>query len=424
MREFNDKLIFSKYTKFLENENEVIIINGKSGVWGVLDKDKFELVRECILKEIAHENYILKIESESTRSELNDIFEVLIDEEMIVNDNMEKENIQIDNVEFKLTGRCNLNCIHCAADCDINGKEILNTEDVKIILDKLINLDIKTLMLTGGEPLIRKDIIEILKHIRSKFKGKLSIITNGTLITEELALDLKKCLSDISISLDGYNEESTNFVRGKGVYTKIVQAIENLKNAGFKKEEISLTMTVTSQNSAHIDDFMLLCEKLEVEGGVRQFAAEGRGVTNFNKIGMVSYPDLSFKNEDELEELRGKLKCNIVCKAGINKLTINEFGDMYPCLFLEKKEFKIGNILNEDLDVIFNSKEYKSFINQKIIKSIVDNEKNHKCKNCNVRYFCMNDCLGYNNIDYNNDIILKEKCTHMKPILNKILWDK
>lgn len=112
----------------------------------------------------------------------------------------------------------------------------------------------------------------------------------------------------------------------------------------------------------------------------------------------------------------------IICKAGINKLAINELGDIYPCLILIDKWYKIGNILKENFKEILFTQKYHQYINEKIRKSIVDDKP--KCKDCNVRYFCMDECLGITNSFYNNEAICEERCGQIYPYLNKVLWDE
>ncbi len=419
----DDNIIFSKYVRFMENEDETIIINGRSGTWLVIDESMLNNISYCVNNKIAPSTYINSLENISDKQKLSDAFEVLFDEKIIVNSD-EKEKINITEVEFKITNKCNLKCLHCAASSDISKVDNLTTEEIKLILDKVFKLNIDTLLITGGEPLIRHDIKALLPYIRNNFKGTVNLITNGALIDKEMASLLKQCVSAVSISIDGYDKISTDFIRGKGVYDKIIQAIANLKEAGFNKETIILTMTVTNQNLNHEDDFNSLCEKFDVTGGVRRFSPIGRGFDNYGAIGVDNYSNLKLNNlnDDALEEIRESLECKIVCRAGLGKFSISDLGELHPCLILDSKEYNFGNILKDELDEIFNSKEYMKFIDNKIMRSVVDNIP--KCRNCNVRYFCMDNCLGYNNSYYNNSELHKEKCNHVKPYLNKILWNE
>jgi len=287
---------------------------------------------------------------------------------------LEKEEIKFCEVEFKLTNKCNLKCLHCAPASDMNNRDLLSTGEVIIILDKILKMNVGRLLITGGEPLIRKDIKYLLNYTRKNYKGTINLITNGTFIDKEMALVLKKCVDAVSISLDGYDKESTDFIRGKGVYDRIINAIYNLKEVGFDKETIDLTMVSTSQNFNHEDEFYSLCEKLGVAGRVSEFFAKGRGLANFHRIGLK-----------DLEETREHLECKTTCTAGVNKIMINEKGDLYPSLILGSDEYKFGNVLYEELSDIFSR-------------------------------------LGVNNSLYNNEDLREERCRKAKPHLSRLLW--
>jgi len=419
---YDNDIVFPQYVKFLENQGNVIIINGCTGFWGLIDTQILDKINHCIQNKISPASYISSLENESDRQQLTEIFQTLIEEEMIKSSVDKEYKIDIKDVEFKMTNKCNLKCIHCAASSDISQSDLLSTEQIKTIFDKIFSLNIESLVLTGGEILIRKDIKELLQYARQNYKGEINILTNGTYIDKEMALLLKECVSAVSISTDGYDEESVDFVRGKGIYNIIMHAIAHLKEAGFGKDTIILSMTSTKQNSKHIEDFNTMCEKLNVTGGVRQFSASGRGLENFNIIGKNEYLTNNSDSIEELEKIRESMKCRLFCRAGITKFSIDESGNMYPCLFLESEEYILGNILNDDLNELFESEGYHEQIKNKMRKSMLDTID--KCKDCKVRYFCADNCPGMNISYFNNIEIREERCKQMKPYLAKVVWDE
>lgn len=417
---FDEEIAFSDYVQFLKNKDNTIIINGSTGLWGMIDSCILDKINYCINNKISPATYIRKLESNEDKQQLTEIFQVLLDEGMLKRAKDEEIKTSLKELEFKLTNKCNLKCLHCAASSDISKLDLLSTEDMKKIIDKLTKVDSDSLILTGGEPLIRKDIKVLLTYIRENYKGTINMITNGTMIDKEMALLLKECVNGVSISIDGYDEASTEFIRGKGVFDKVIKAVSYLKEVGYSKENIILTMTGTEQNYNHREDFENLCESLNVTGGVRQFSALGRGLDNFNNIGVKDY--LSSSSNLDIESIRESLECRIFCKAGIKKIMINELGEVYPCLLLSADKYKLGSILEQDIDDIFNSEIYNEFIKNHLRKSIVDNIS--KCKDCNVRYFCMDKCLGVSNSYYDNEEICSDRCKQIKPFLTRVLWDE
>lgn len=416
----NSNFKFSKYVEFMRNGNDIIVIHGNSGAWGEINANMLDKVKYCINNKIAPLEYVKSIENLEERQQLSEVFDALMEEDMLVNSE-EKLKIDIKNVEFKMTNKCNLRCIHCGESSDIHNENILSTEDIKNILDNIFKLDINKLYLTGGEPLVRKDIKIILNYIADNFKGEVDLLTNGTFIDMDMAKLLRKCVAGVSISVDGYDEKSSEFVRGKGTFKKILSATENLKEGGFGKENIILTMTGIKQNVDHRDEFYEFCKKLDVTGAVRKFSAFGRGYENYDEIGVKDHLYFKDKSKNEIEEIKEGMDCKIFCNAGINKIMINEKGDIYPCLVLEYEDFKFGNALNINLKEEIKSERYSEFIEKMIKKTPVDNKEH--CKNCNVKYFCMDKCAGVNYTYYDNDKICIERCNQVKPYLSRILWN-
>lgn len=419
---YDNNIVLPEYVKFLKNQDSVIIINGLTGIWGLIDIPVLDKINHCINNKISPAAYISSLENESDRQQLAEAFQTLIEEKMIKGSDEKEFEINIKDVEFKLTNRCNLKCLHCATSSDSSQPDLLSTEQIKTIFDKIFNLNIDSIIITGGEALIRKDIKELLQYARKSYSGEINILTNGSFIDKEMAALLKECVSAVSISVDGYDEKSTDFVRGSGAYNKIMNAIAHLKEAGFDKDTIILSMTITEQNFNHIEAFQNMCEKLNVKGGVRQFTATGRGLENYESIGIKDYLENGVNSIKELDTIRESLKCMIFCRAGISKLSIDESGDMYPCLVLKREDYKFGNILKDNLEELFKSEAYHEFIRNKLRSSMLD--AMDKCKDCNVRYFCSDSCAGMNDSYFSNKEICEERCKQMKPYLTKVVWDE
>jgi len=117
---------------------------------------------------------------------------------------------------WEVTTACNLGCIHCHAVSGNPGSNELSTEEGKKLIDQIAQMgNFRTLIYTGGEPLVRPDIFELLHY--SKRAGLANIIaTNGTLIDEEMAWKLKECgVVCNAISIDATDPNIHNFVRNK-----------------------------------------------------------------------------------------------------------------------------------------------------------------------------------------------------------------
>ena len=92
----------------------------------------------------------------------------------IIEDNDNKQTFKNKIASIEMTHRCNLKCIHCCIDADgiISENEDLSTEEMKCIFDKLIIWNPNYIMLSGGEPMLRKDFIELLLYLKSSYEGE------------------------------------------------------------------------------------------------------------------------------------------------------------------------------------------------------------------------------------------------------------
>lgn len=163
-------------------------------------------------------------------------------------------------VALELTGRCNLRCVHCRASASLKeGKDELSLEEVKSIIDDIASFSKPILILTGGEPLVRKDIFEIASYASGKGL-RVVLGTNGTLITAEIA---KKLLDSgvkrASVSIDcAYAEEHDGFRGVKGAYELALQGVKACRDAGL---EFQVNTTVTKRNLRELKKIHELARK-------------------------------------------------------------------------------------------------------------------------------------------------------------------
>lgn len=147
---------------------------------------------------------------------------------------------KLNNLWLQITGlTCNLKCRHCYLSCNSTNKSrnFLNMEKIKKTLDEVDKDDLEEIYLTGGEPLLHRDINNIIRYC-IKYTD-INIITNGTLINDKKARFLRQVEIDndyeiiFRISLDHYKEHKNDEIRGKGSYKKILNSIRSLINNGF-----------------------------------------------------------------------------------------------------------------------------------------------------------------------------------------------
>jgi len=160
-----------------------------------------------------------------------------------------------EHVYFSLTNRCNLRCKMCSIpNSPCPEEDELSTQECKNIISQIAKLDINHLIFSGGEPLLRGDIYDLIRYAVDKKIKMVDLITNGILINGDVARKLiASGLSHVTISIDGLNETG-DFVRGNGVAKEAVAAIDILNECkqGKPFPTVGINFTIMDCNINHI----------------------------------------------------------------------------------------------------------------------------------------------------------------------------
>lgn len=289
-----------------------------------------------------------------------------------------------------VTYACNLRCKMCdlIERLKTNQKQ-LTTEEIKKILDDYAAIGTVGIGLTGGEPFLRPDMLEIIKY--TKKAGLIAhMSSNGLLMNKENAKNILDAgLDMIAFSLDGSSAKTHDMIRGvKGSFDKVMQGIRNfaeLKHSNKKYKYFTIVVTC-SINKYNVD------EVLDIVRLAKQNGADYISFIPFHDIGeltdnVATMQNLKITKEqlhkldvliDKLIELRRKTKfidtseeylklfrhcfrgklLPIKCYAGYVTLVVGAFGEIYPCFpFMEgKKEF--ANVRKISLKKYWTSKEF------------------------------------------------------------------
>ena len=166
------------------------------------------------------------------------------------------------SIVWNVTNRCNLNCLHCHQDSSPSPthQELTTSQAFKVI-DNMSDAGVAILAFSGGEPLLRGDLYELIK--RANDSGMFcTIASNGVLMTKETAKKLADVgIRRVEIGLDGAKAETHDFLRNKpGSFEATLQGIKNCAAVGF--DELAVTMTLHSKNVNELEETMDLAERL------------------------------------------------------------------------------------------------------------------------------------------------------------------
>ena len=299
---------------------------------------------------------------------------------------------------------CNLRCKHCYQENHVPVQ--LAYSDLIVILNQYRKLLKKLkvrghINLTGGEPLSCPYFFELLKEFqKDKDLYSFSILTNGTLITRDIAKKISDFTPEyVQISLEG-GKKVNDYIRGRGVYHRVGKSAQLLKQQGIF---VSLSFTATKYNYREFPKVVRYAEKIGVDN-----IWSDRYIPFGNKYDEMFIMDLQCTREylDILKEERLRLrqknsKTHISmyralqfqmtndfpyhCSAGISLLTVMENGDLVPC---RRMPIVLGNLLEHDMYDLY----VKSPLIKKLQVSIPD-----KCAKCEHSERCRGGlkCLTY-----------------------------
>lgn len=404
---------FSKDTIYFTAHNIPILGNLSNGTIIGLDSMGEDFVQKILKDEFFFNDMLSKNELA--------LFNELKNEGFFYESNI----ICIDSAYIHLTSHCNLKCKGCySLEKERNTKIDLSFEQICIILKNLKKSGIKTLVLSGGEPFLRKDIKKILYFAKNTLKiENIIAITNGT-IDLNIYKSCSGLIDVLALSIDGYHE-NISFIRDKKLMPKILNIADKLRNY-FNIQFIS---TLHRKNIKFIDKYIDLSNKLQIPLNFSLFTVPINNVESkdfiLQKEDFKYLASLIEKNRNiciEDSPLSGNLGCRNSCGAGKNLVSISANGDIYPCHMFHHEKFKMGNALNDDiLDSV-----YKNLKSSGTVSSVsVDFIKS--CSNCENKYLCGGGCrfrsYAYENNIYGQDPACIGYLAEYKHIFNKLLND-
>jgi len=301
--------------------------------------------------------------------------------------------------QWHITEQCNLRCIHCYQD-KYKFKTLDKDKIFQIaeIMDKTLEKWKKSgrVSITGGEPFLEQHILLNLLSFFEKSNNFywVGILSNGTMIDNEITNQLKKYdkLKEVQISIDGFNADNHDKIRGKGSFVKAVKAIEILKNNNFF---VSIMFTLHSFNAQYITDVMDLAKEMRVDALTieRVTPMNDEDIKNLyiQSDELYTIYRKIYEKKKEIEKA-SSLKIRVsrplwglidnqlggFCPAGLTSLCILHDGTVLPC---RRLEIPIGNVLTDGLFKIWYTSEVLwKLRNKKLL--------GEKCKNCSILANC------------------------------------
>ncbi len=300
---------------------------------------------------------------------------------------------------FEITSRCNLRCRHCYNSSSSENTAQLTRETILTCLEFFSSKGVRDLSISGGEPLLHPDVVNILRDADDRGLQTL-LATNGTLLSGELVKRISPYVTYYQISVDG-NKLAHEAVRGPGSYEAAFRGIHQLCAEGLQKQT-RLRMTISHSNCDSIPYLIEEAANLGLEAVHFSIVrSQGRADENFEESFQLSDERL-IALYHEVRELHRHYKgiidisrltvdggeCTLLKEEAAIRPRIDTNGDIYPCEGYLDPAFRLGT-LNEGLPVVFSDERILAYIDR--LNQI--RSQSTECDNCYWgKFLCLRGC--------------------------------
>jgi radical SAM protein with 4Fe4S-binding SPASM domain len=311
---------------------------------------------------------------------------------------VQEPNPVLKMVYYAITEGCNLRCPYCYASSEKCLPGELTTAEACGVMDQAAEMGADLVVLTGGEPMLRKDLFTVADHVR-ELGMRVNIITNGTLIRKPaVAQRVADTFDTVTVSMDGGTAELHEATRGKGTFARTVAALRMLNECGVRP---MINHVVTERNVDHLPDLAELLTDIDVRQVRLMHHSElGRGASDTNSFGWQDYQKThqfvwthpGAKNllpDGPLAQKPCTLRGN--CGMGGTEIYVNSLGDVYPCKLVTAEQHCAGNVRRQTLPEIFDSEVLADLRGN----SVFSGDNLADCRKCYIRGACGGGCRAY-----------------------------
>jgi radical SAM protein with 4Fe4S-binding SPASM domain len=298
-------------------------------------------------------------------------------------------------VYYAITDGCNLRCPYCYASSEKCLPGELSHQESLDLVTQAAELGAKYMIFTGGEPMLRKDLFEVVEHA-NRCGMKSNIVTNATMIRKpEQARRFAELFNQVTISVDGGTAETHDRTRGKGSFARTHRALRLLNAEGVVPQ---INHIVTSENVDELEGFAAFMDGVEVADIRLMYHNNlGRGVDDEYEFGFADH--MRIQKLVWTSPALGKLRpdgprptpsCTVRanCGMGGNEIYVNSLGDVYPCKLITGREHLAGNVRRESLREIFEGELLFEMRNS----TVFGGGYHADCAKCYVKPFCGGGC--------------------------------
>lgn len=298
---------------------------------------------------------------------------------------------EIKTLYLHVTHRCNLNCVGCYSyEDDRNRLPDPDYCDLEKALHEFSGRNVGKLVISGGEPFLRKDLAEIVNYAKNEAGFEhVSILTNGLCVDNWQLEEIAEAVDEISVSFDGVSQDDTAYIRHHQHFDDLIDAIRRIQSFNIKTR---ITPTLNDANWNKILDYIQLAESTDSTIGFSLLSSpKCENVSDLlpsreSLVGMAkSLLDAGYQPSSLNAQHKVNLAICKSCGAGKSVISVGADGTVFPCHMLHRKEYGMGNLFHQSLDDCLNGQ-----IGQLFRGISVDSIE--QCEACEYRYLCGGGC--------------------------------
>jgi radical SAM protein with 4Fe4S-binding SPASM domain len=297
---------------------------------------------------------------------------------------------------YAITEGCNLRCPYCYASSERRLPGELVTAESMDLVTQIADMGAGSIVFTGGEPTLRKDLFQIAQHaVDCGLQAK--IITNATTIRKpETAQRFAELFTRVTVSVDGATAETHDKTRGAGAFARTHKALRMLNDAGVRPQ---INHIMTSDHIDELEEFAKFMDGLDVMS-IRLMNHDrlGRGTDNQYDFGWEDHlrvqgivwggsPAAAKLQEDGPRPL-APCGVKLNCGMGGNEIYINSLGDVYPCKLVTERSVRAGNVRDKPLAEIFAAPVLAGMRRS----SVFGGDYHADCAKCYIKASCGGGC--------------------------------
>jgi radical SAM protein with 4Fe4S-binding SPASM domain len=314
--------------------------------------------------------------------------------------NPDPTNRLLSTVYWICTQACNLRCTYCYQDATVARAHELTTAEGKDLVDQAVDAGVQTFIFTGGEPFSRRDLLAIAAHSRDC--GLVTnVITNGHYINKRTIKAVAETFDTVTVSVDHGVPEHHDRNRGDGSWTRAVNAVDLLLEAGV---DVDVNSVLAKYGLKDVTELLRFGRGRAVRQHriIPQFPL-GRGAgtreDELSPAQLLALNDQLYRANRDLDACGDtkvrteglyskKSKTRNHCGAGFSEVSVDPEGWVYPCKLLQYERFRTENVRTRRLAAIYDDHAVLRGIRGTVVDTM------QPCKTCIIKHHCGGGCRG------------------------------